>query len=107
MQWDLVWRLYRPLEGLPCDVRQRKVLDIAIDDVLGALSMHAAPPTIWTVVVPAGVTILLWLRNPPCSWTGMVGLSLPDFTIAPCEDSLLCYRLIRWPKSIIQDSPKV
>jgi hypothetical protein len=41
-----VWRLYRPLGGLPCDVRQRKVLDIAIDEVSGALSMHTVPPAI-------------------------------------------------------------
>jgi hypothetical protein len=41
---DPVWRLYRPLGGLPCDVRQWKVLDIAIDEVSGALSMHAAAP---------------------------------------------------------------
>ena len=27
--------------------------------------------------------------------------------IAPCVDSLLCYRLIRRPKSILQDSPKI
>jgi hypothetical protein len=70
MQWDLVWRLYRPLEGLPCDVRQLKVLDIAIDEVSGALSMHTAPPSIRTVVVPVGVIVLIGLRNPPCSWTG-------------------------------------
>jgi hypothetical protein len=67
MQWDLVWRLYRPLGGLPYDVRQRKVIDIAIDEVLGALSMHAVPPVIRTIVVPAGVTILLGLHNPSCS----------------------------------------
>jgi hypothetical protein len=65
MQWDLVWRLYRPLGGLPCDVRQRKVLEIAIDEVSGALSMHVAPSAIQTVVVPVGVTVLLGLRNPP------------------------------------------
>jgi hypothetical protein len=47
------------------------------------------------------------LCNPPCSWTGMVGPSLPDFTIAPCVDSLLCYRSIRSPKSILQDNPEV
>jgi hypothetical protein len=47
--------------------RQRKVLDLAIDEVLGALSMHAAPPTIRIVVVPVGVTVLLGLRNPPHS----------------------------------------
>jgi hypothetical protein len=67
MQWDSVWRLYRPLEGLPYDVRRRKVLDIAIDEVLGALSMHVTPSTIQTVVVPAGVTVLLRLCNPPHS----------------------------------------
>jgi hypothetical protein len=68
--------------------------------------MRMAPPAIWTVVVPVGVTILLGLHNPPRSWTGTVGLSLPDFIIAPCVDSLLCYRSIRQPKSILQDSPK-
>jgi hypothetical protein len=47
--------------------RQWKVLDLAIDEVLGALSMHAAPPTIRIVVVPVGVTVLLGLRNPPHS----------------------------------------
>jgi hypothetical protein len=47
MQWDPVWRLYRPPQrSFPCDVRQRKVLDIAIDEVSGALSMHVAPLTI-------------------------------------------------------------
>jgi hypothetical protein len=56
MQWYPVWRLYRPLGGLPCDVWQRKVLDIAIDEVLGALSMHVRPLAIQTVVIPAGVT---------------------------------------------------
>jgi hypothetical protein len=95
MQWDLMWRLYRPLRGLPCDVRQRKVLDIAINGVLGALSMHAVPPTIRTVVVPAGVTVLLGLQNSPHSCTGIVGPSLPYFTMATCVDSLLCYRSIR------------
>jgi hypothetical protein len=70
MQWDLVWLLYRPLRGLPCDVWQRKVLDIAIDEVSGALSMNAASSAIQTIVVPPGVTVLLWLRNPPRSWTG-------------------------------------
>jgi hypothetical protein len=58
MQWDLVWQLYRPLGDLPCDVRQWKVLDIAINEVSGALSMHTTPPAIRTVVVAAGVSIL-------------------------------------------------
>jgi hypothetical protein len=62
-----VWRLYRPIIGLPYDVRQRKVLDITIDDVLGAMSMHEVPLAIQTVVVPIGVTVLLELRNPPSS----------------------------------------
>jgi hypothetical protein len=51
--------------------------------------MHVAPPAIRIVVVPTGVTVLLGLRNPPYSWTGTVGPSLPGFTIAPCVDSLL------------------
>jgi hypothetical protein len=69
--------------------------------------MHVVPPAIRIIVVPAGVTILLGFHNPPHSWTGMIGPSLSSFTIAPCVDSLLCYRLIRWPKSILQDSPKI
>jgi hypothetical protein len=69
--------------------------------------MHVALPAIRIVVIPAGVTVLLGLRNPPHSWTSMVGPSLPGFTIAPCVDSFLCYRLIRQPKSILQDSPKM
>jgi hypothetical protein len=85
---------------------RRKILDSAVDLVSEALSMHVTPLAIWTVVVPAGVTILLGLCNPPRSWTGMVGPSLPDFTIAPCVDSLLCYRSIKRPKSILQDSPQ-
>jgi hypothetical protein len=64
MQWDPVWRLYRPLGGLPCDVRQWKVLDIAIDEESVALSMHVAPPAIQTVLVPAGVIVMLGLHNP-------------------------------------------
>jgi hypothetical protein len=63
--------------------------------------MHVAPLTIQIVVVPVGVTVLLGLHNPPCSWTDTVDPSLPTFTIAHCVDSLLCYRLIRWPKSIL------
>jgi hypothetical protein len=38
-----------PRRPFPCDVQQRKVLDIAIDEVSGALSMHTAPPTIQIV----------------------------------------------------------
>jgi hypothetical protein len=55
--------------------------------------MHTVPPAIRIVVVPTGVTILLGRHNPPRSWTGMVGPSLPSFTIAPCLDFLLCYRI--------------
>jgi hypothetical protein len=50
-QCDPVWRLYRPLGGL-FTVTERKVLDIAIDEVSGALSIHVAPLAIWIVVVP-------------------------------------------------------
>jgi hypothetical protein len=35
-----------PRRPFPCEVRQWKVLDIAIDEMLGALSMHTAPPAI-------------------------------------------------------------
>jgi hypothetical protein len=68
--------------------------------------MHMAPPAIRIVVVPVGVTVLLGLCNRPRSWTGTVG-PLLGLTIAPCVDSLLCDRLIRRPKSILQDSPKI
>jgi hypothetical protein len=69
--------------------------------------MHVVPLAIRIVVVPTGVTVPLGLHNPPRNRTGMLGNSLPDFTIAPCVDSLLCYGSIRWPKSILQDSPKI
>jgi hypothetical protein len=55
--------------------------------------MHVVPPAIWIIVVPAGVTVLLGLHNLARSWTSTVGPSLPHFTIAPCVDSLLCYRI--------------
>jgi hypothetical protein len=84
-----------------------KILDTAVDVVSEALSVHMVPLAIRTIVVPTGVTVLLGLHNPPRSWTGTVGPSLPDFTIAPCVDSLLCYRSIRWPKSILEDRPKI
>jgi hypothetical protein len=74
-------------------VTQWKVLDIAIDEVSGASSMHGVPPAIRIVAVPAGVIVPLGLRNPPHSWTGTVGPSLPGFTIAPCMDYLLCYMI--------------
>jgi hypothetical protein len=69
--------------------------------------MHVALLARRIVVVPAVVTVLLGLYNPPRSWTGMVGPSPPGLTIAPCVDALLYYRLMRWPKSILQDSPKI
>jgi hypothetical protein len=86
---------------------RRKILDSAVDEVSDALSMHVVPPTVWIVVVPTEVTVLLGLHNPPHSWSSTVDPFLPGFTIAPCVDSLLCYRLIRRPKSILQDSPKI
>jgi hypothetical protein len=55
--------------------------------------MLVIPLAIRIVVVPAGVIVLLGLRNPPRSWTGTVGPSRPGFTIAPCLDSLLCYMI--------------
>jgi hypothetical protein len=70
---------------------RRKILDSVVDEVSEALYVHVTPLAIWIVVVPAGVTVLLGLHNPPRSWTGMVAPSLPGFTIAPCVDSLMCY----------------
>jgi hypothetical protein len=46
---------------------RRKILDSAVDVVSEALSIHIAPPAMWTVVVPVGVTVLLGLHNPPRS----------------------------------------
>jgi hypothetical protein len=86
---------------------RQKILYSAVDVVSDALPMHVAPPAIRIVVEVARVTIILGLCNPPRSWTGIVGPSLPSLTIAPCVNSLLCYRLIRRPKSILQDSPKI
>jgi hypothetical protein len=67
---------------------RRKILDSAVDMVSEALSMHMTPLAIRIVVVPEGVTVLLELCNPPCSWTGTLGTSLPGVTIAlvciPC-----------------------
>jgi hypothetical protein len=66
--------------------------------------MHVVPPAIRIVVVPVGVTVLLGFHNPPRSWIATVGPSLPGFTIAPCVDSLLCYRLIKIvPKSKVRE----
>jgi hypothetical protein len=86
---------------------RRKILDSVVDVVSEALSIHVAPPAIRSAVVLIGVTVLLGLCSPLRSWTGTVGPSLLDFTIAPCVDSLLCYRSIRRPKSILQDNPKI
>jgi hypothetical protein len=72
-----------------------EIPDSAVDEVSEVLSMHVVPPAIRIIVLPAGVTVMLGLCNPSCSWTGTVGPSLPSFTIAPCVDSLMCYRLIR------------
>jgi hypothetical protein len=96
-----------PRRPFSCDVWQHKVLDIPINEVSGHCLCTRCPQPHGLFVVPAGVTDLLGLHNPPCSWTGTVGTSLPGFTIAPCVDSLLCYRSIMWPKSILQDSRKV
>jgi hypothetical protein len=80
VQWDSVWQLYRHLGGLPCDVRQWKVPDIAIDEVSRALSMHAAPLTIWTIVVPVGVAVLLGRSGGLCLSIKIV----PKFKVRIC-----------------------
>jgi hypothetical protein len=83
------------------------VQDIVVDKVSGTLFMHAVPPAIWIVVVLAGVIVLLGLHNPPRNWTGMVGPSLPSFTIALVWIPYCAIGLIRRPKSILQGSPNV
>jgi hypothetical protein len=92
MQWDPVWQLCRPLEG-HFPVTAGEGPRHSHRGGVGGLSMHAAPPATQIVVVPVRVTILLRLHNSPRSWTGMVGPSLTSFTIAPCVDYLLCYRI--------------
>jgi hypothetical protein len=115
--WSRVWGSIE-YSGTRCDdyylIPQRlttsirwKILHSSVDVVSKALSMHVAPPAIRIVVVSAGVIVLLGLYNPPCSCTSLVAPSLRGLTIAPCVDSLMCYRLIRRPKSILQDSPKI
>jgi hypothetical protein len=71
------------------------MLDSVVNEVSEALPMHVAPRAIRIVVVSAGVIVMLGLCNPPCSWTGTVGPSLPGFTITPCVDSLLCNRIVQ------------
>jgi hypothetical protein len=60
---------------------------------VGGIVYARGAPAIQIIVIPVGVTVLLGLHNPPRSWTGTVGPSLPSFIIAPCVDSLLCYRI--------------
>jgi hypothetical protein len=85
-----------------------KVLDIAIN-VVSVVIVYALCVVGHTkyCVVPAGVTVLLVLHNPPRSWTSMWAPPMSGGTIAPCVDSLLCYGSIIWPKPICQDRSEV
>jgi hypothetical protein len=74
---------------------EQKILESEVDEVSKASSMHVVSLAIRIVAIPARVIGLLGLRNPPRSWTGTVGPSLPGFAIAPCVDSLLCYRIVQ------------
>jgi hypothetical protein len=49
-----------PQRPFPYDVRQWKVLDIAVDKVFGSLSMHAPPLTIWIVCGTRMIDSLVW-----------------------------------------------
>jgi hypothetical protein len=103
--WSCVWGAieysgtqcgdYYLIPRMLTDLIRWKILNSVVFEVSEALSMHVAPPAIWIVVVPAWVIVLLGFCNPPRSWTGTVGHSLPGFTIATCMDSLLCYRIIQ------------
>jgi hypothetical protein len=51
--WEIIYAVgpsvatvQTPRRPFPCDIRQWKVLDIAIDEVSGALYMHAVRPAI-------------------------------------------------------------
>jgi hypothetical protein len=55
--WSRVWgviyvvglgvaTVQTPRRPFPCDIKQQKVLHMTIDEMSGALSMDAAPPTI-------------------------------------------------------------
>jgi hypothetical protein len=106
MQWDPVWRLYKPLRGLfpltavegPRHSHQRGV---------GGIVYARGTPSYTDCCGTARVTVLLGNRNPPRSWTGTVGPSLPGFTIALVWTPCCAIGLIRWPKSILQDSPEL
>jgi hypothetical protein len=60
---------------------------------VGGIVYARSPAGHTDCVVPIGVIVQLGHRNPTHSWTGMVGPSLPGFTITPCVDSLLHYRI--------------
>jgi hypothetical protein len=64
-----------PQRPFPCDIRQWKVLEIAIDDMSVALLCTRRPQPYGLFVLPVGVTVLLQLHNPPRSWTSTVGPS--------------------------------
>jgi hypothetical protein len=63
----IVVTVQTPRRPFPCDVWQRKVLDIAFDDESGHCLCTWHPRPYGLFVVPAGVTVLLGLRNPPHS----------------------------------------
>jgi hypothetical protein len=59
--------VYTPRRPYPYDVQQWKVLDIAIDEVLGHCLCTRRPWTYKLFKVPVGVTVMLGLHNPPHS----------------------------------------
>jgi hypothetical protein len=66
MQWDPVWRLYRPLEGLflvTAAEGPRRSNRRGVEGIVYA----CGTPAIRIVVVPTGVTVLLGLHNAPRS----------------------------------------
>jgi hypothetical protein len=61
-----VWRLYRPLGGL-FPVTAAKGPRHNHRRGIGGIVYACSAPAVRIVVIPAGVTILLGLHNPPCS----------------------------------------
>jgi hypothetical protein len=76
MQWDPVWRLHKPLGGY-FPVTARDGLRHSHQRGLEGIVYARGAPGHTDCCDTAGVTIMLGLRNPPRSWTGMVGPSLP------------------------------
>jgi hypothetical protein len=62
-----VMTIKTPWRPFACDIRQQKVLDIAIDEFSGHCLCTRRPWPYGLFGISAGVIVLLGLHNPPCS----------------------------------------